>query len=147
MDFGQSLKRERERQVATLEAISEATKVPVRQLDALERNDAHELPGGVFNRGIVQSYCRYLGLDENEWLDRYHQIHQPTEQDWSGFAEAVKRGRAPATPLVQRRWWGVLLMLLALAALAWAAWHFIIRPRVGKPATGSGFDSASVQNW
>jgi hypothetical protein len=28
------------------------------------------------------------------------------------------------------RWWGVLLMLLALGALAWAAWKYVVRPRV-----------------
>lgn len=35
------------------------------------------------------------------------------------------------------RWWGVLLMLLALAALAWAAWTYVVQPRVfGHPLPG-----------
>jgi cytoskeleton protein RodZ len=99
VNFGESLKRERERQGATLEAIAEATKVPVRQLEALERDDQSELPGGVFHRGIVQSYCRTLGLDESEWRARYAATEKPDDQDWTEFAEAVKRGRTPETAL------------------------------------------------
>lgn len=134
MTFGESLRRERERRGITLEAISETTKVSLRHLLALEHDDDGDLPGGVFNRGFVQSYCRYLGLEEGEWLERYSAEHAAHEQDWSEFAEAVKRGRVPAEPLMRRRWWGVVAMLLALGAIAWAAWHYVIKPRTGRPA-------------
>ena len=133
MRFGESLREEREQRGVTLEAISEATKVSVRHLAALERDQDRDLPGGVFNRGFVQSYCRYLGLDEAAWVERYAAEHKSGEQDWSEFAAAVKRGREPAEPLVQRRWWGVLMMFVALGAVAWAAWHFVVKPRTGRP--------------
>jgi len=132
--FGESLKQERLRAGVPLEAVSEGTKVSLRHLEALERDDESELPGGVFNRGFIQSYCRFLGLDEAPWIGRYNQLHPPREMDpddISEFAQAVKRNRTPATPLVERRWWGVLLMLGALAGLAWLLWHFILRHRLG----------------
>ena len=129
MRFGQSLREERERRGVTLETISAATKVSVRHLTALEMDADGDLPGGVFNRGFVQSYCRYLGLDEAAWLERYSSQHSHRDPDWSEFAEAVKRNRVPAEPLVRHRWWGVLAMFLALVALAWAAWHYVIGPR------------------
>ena len=134
MKFGESLREERELRGVTLEAISAGTKVSVRHLAALEADDERNLPGGVFNRGFVQNYCRYLGLDEAEWLGRYSAEHAPGEQDWSEFAEAVKRGRVPGEPLVRRRWWGVVAMFIALCALVWASWHYVIKPRVGRPA-------------
>lgn len=145
MGFGQSLKDERERRGATLEAISESTKVSVRHLQALERDAWRELPGGVFNRGMVQGYCRHLGLDEREWLERYTATRPDHEQDWTEFAVAVKRNRT-SPPHVQRRWWGVLLMLIALAAIAWAAWHYVVKPRMGRPAPPSqGVQSARLR--
>lgn len=145
MGFGHSLRQEREQRGATLEQISESTKVSARHLQALEDERWKDLPGGVFNRGIVLGYCRFLGLDEREWLDRYAATRPEHEQDWTEFAEAVKRNRTPP-PQVKRRWWGVLLMLLALAAIAWAAWHYVVKPRMGKPATmPAGVQSARLR--
>ena len=144
MRFGESLKNEREQRGMALETISESTKVSIRYLQALENEAWNDLPGGVFNRGIVQSYCRVLALDERVWLERYAATRPEHKQDWTEFAVAVKRGRTP-NPRVERRWWGVLLMLLGLAAVAWAAWHFVMKPRMGRPAPApSGVQSADL---
>ncbi|MDE1154246.1 MAG: helix-turn-helix domain-containing protein [Acidobacteriaceae bacterium] len=133
MKFGESLKKERLRAGVSLGSVSEGTKVSVRHLEALEEDDPSRLPGGVFNRGIVQSYCRFLGLEEATWLETYtRQYPLPQNDNWGEFAEAVKRTRVQTTPLVERRWWGVLLMLIGLGALGWAAWHFVVQPRMGK---------------
>ena len=134
MSFGHSLREEREERGVSLEAVAEATKVSVRHLHALESDDTANLPGGVFNRGYVQSCCRFLGLDEVAWMERYDRECASPEPDWSEFAEAVKRNRIPSKSSHGRRWLGVLVMLLALGGVAWAAWHFVIRPRVGRAA-------------
>ena len=34
-------------------------------------------------------------------------------------------------PQVRRRWWGVVVMVVALLALVYAAWHYVVQPRVG----------------
>jgi len=52
--FGEELRRAREERGLAIEAISEATKVPVRHIRALEVGEYGELPGGVFRRGFVQ---------------------------------------------------------------------------------------------
>ena len=44
--FGEELRRERELRQISLREISESTKINVRYLDALERNDFKHLPGG-----------------------------------------------------------------------------------------------------
>ena len=129
--FGRELQQERERRGISLDAIAEGTKVSPRYLAALEHDDLRSLPGGVFNKGFLRSYCRFLGLNEDEWLARFNAGHSPeSDADWAAFAENVKRNR-PETPAhMRRRWWGVLLMFIALAAAAWATWHYLLRARL-----------------
>lgn len=131
MSFGSELRAERERRGVELGAIAAATKVSERHLRSLE-NDAHtELPGGVFNKGFVRSYCRHLQLDEEAWARRYAETFEESapEADWAAFAENVKRNRAPGPP-TGLRWWGVVLMVLALAGLAFAVWRFGVESRL-----------------
>jgi len=113
-----------------LESIAEGTKVPTRHLRALEQEDYEQLPGGVFNKGIVRSYCRHLGLDEQEWLQRFPNVAQEEpEPDWASFAENVRRSRDRRNAQTRRRWFGVLVMLLLLGALGWAAWKYVLQPK------------------
>lgn len=131
MSFGKDLQLEREARGVSLEAIAEGTKVSPRHLRALEDDDRANMPGGVFNRGMVRSYCIYLGLPEEEWLTRWSSVSGPdASADYAEFAENVKRNRPQRERGMRARWWGVLLMLIALGALGWAAWHYIIRPRM-----------------
>jgi cytoskeleton protein RodZ len=69
--FGDKLKREREMRRITLDEISESTKIPRRYLESLERENFESLPGGVFNKGFVKAYARYLGLDEEQAVADY----------------------------------------------------------------------------
>src|SRR5437870_1763683 len=62
-DFGRRLREARERRGVTLRQIANATKISVRALEALERNDFSRLPGGIFSRSFVRSYAVEVGLD------------------------------------------------------------------------------------
>ena len=64
--FGERLKREREMRGVSLEEIAESTKIGKRHLQALETEDFDQLPGGIFNKGFVRAYSKYLGLDEDQ---------------------------------------------------------------------------------
>jgi cytoskeleton protein RodZ len=64
--FGDKLKRERELRGVTLEEIAEATKIGTRSLKALEDEHFEQLPGGIFNKGFVRAYAKFLGLDEEQ---------------------------------------------------------------------------------
>ena len=61
--FGESLKRERELREISLRQISEATKINLRYLEALEENRFDALPGGLFNKGFIRAYATYIGID------------------------------------------------------------------------------------
>src|ERR1700709_1266948 len=115
VSFGRELQLERQRRHITLESIAEGTKVPTRHLRALEQEEYGQLPGGVFNKGIVRSYCKHLGLDEQEWLQKFPSaVPESTEPDWASFAENVRRNRANRNAETRMRWFGVLAMLLML---------------------------------
>ena len=64
--FGDKLKRERELRGVTLEEIAKATKIGTRALKALEDEHFEQLPGGIFNKGFVRAYAKFLGLDEEQ---------------------------------------------------------------------------------
>ncbi|MCZ6904391.1 MAG: helix-turn-helix domain-containing protein, partial [Acidobacteria bacterium] len=69
--FGENLRREREMRGVDLREIADATRINLRFLEAVENEKFGALPGGVFNRGFIRSYARYLGLDEEKILGEY----------------------------------------------------------------------------
>lgn len=69
--FGEQLRQARESQNITLQEIAATTKISSRALKALESEQFDQLPGGIFNKGFVRAYARYVGLDEEKMLAAY----------------------------------------------------------------------------
>ncbi len=55
----------------TLEAIAAATKLSLRQLNAIEAGDFKRLPGGIYNTNYLKQYARAIGFAETELLSFY----------------------------------------------------------------------------
>jgi len=66
--FGASLRRERELRGVTLQEIAASTKIGVSMLKAIEDDRFDKLPQGLFVRGFVREYARFLALDEQKIL-------------------------------------------------------------------------------
>lgn len=148
MGFGRDLQQQRVKRGVELEAIAASTRVSIRYLRALEDERSTDMPGGVFNKGILRSYCQCVGLEEREWMDRFatSELNASTEPDWEAFAESVRQHRLSQSGPRQRRWFGVVLMVLGLVALAWVAWHFTVRPRlIAQPKATSAASSGVSQ--
>jgi cytoskeleton protein RodZ len=81
--FGDRLRREREMRGITLDEITESTKIARRHLEALETERFDQLPGGVFNKGFVRAYARFLGIDEDRAVADYAAAtnEQPEPED------------------------------------------------------------------
>ncbi|MHB8303455.1 MAG: helix-turn-helix domain-containing protein [Acidobacteriaceae bacterium] len=132
--FGDALRVERQRRSVSLEEIAQTTKVTVRSLQALESEAFDQLPGGILGKGIVRSYVRCLGLDENEWVARFLEasgqnpntdtVTAPT-RDWVAFALNVSTGRVRSNGAFRLRWAGVVALLLLLCGLGWIVWGFV----------------------
>jgi cytoskeletal protein RodZ len=143
--FGDELRGERERRGVSIDMICAITKVSSRHVQALEANRFGELPGGVFRKGILRNYLSTVGLEESDWMNRFEDALRASghagesEADWAEFAVNVKRSRVPAGGGLRLKWLGVAAMLLAVAGMSWAAWHFVVEPRLRRPApVGTG---------
>lgn len=62
--IGPILKRVREEKNISLEEISEATKIRVKYLQAIENEQFELLPGAVYAKGFVNTYIRYLNIGD-----------------------------------------------------------------------------------
>jgi cytoskeletal protein RodZ len=125
MRFGHELKEQREKRGIALDDVAVATRISLRHLHALEAERFQDLPGGVFNRGIVRSYSAHCGLDPEATLQNFNQAlrsagiePEPKEDDWVEFAEAVRRSRKTEENAARWRWVGVVGILTAVLALA-----------------------------
>jgi cytoskeletal protein RodZ len=114
-NFGEALRREREMRGVSLEEVSNATRISTRFLLALENEQWHELPGGVFNRGFVRSVSRFLGLDEDALIAEYALVtnDKPELAVWA----TGEKPRSSVVPIV------LALIVLALAVGGYFAWH------------------------
>jgi cytoskeleton protein RodZ len=138
--FGESLKREREMRGVTLEEISLATRIATRFLRAIESEEWDQLPGGVFNRGFVRSFARYLGLDEENTVAEYTLAvgDRPSVPVWTGSPPVVTPERHPVA------WTLAAIFFLALLAGAWFGTRRFLAWRAAKrTAQATEMSSAS----
>ena len=129
--FGERLRREREMRGIKLEEIAESTKIGKRNLEALEQERFDQLPGGIFNKGFVRAYAKYLGLDEeqavNDFLAASANYDQPSALAPPIPPTWVKPPAMPSEASIRRknRLWA-LTALLALVA-GFALWFYYAR--------------------
>jgi cytoskeletal protein RodZ len=74
----------------SLRHIAERTKISVRTLEALERDDVARLPGGIFSRSIVRGYADAIGSDPEDAV-RDFTSRFPVESVFPGGAPAETR--------------------------------------------------------
>ena len=97
--FGEDLRKERLARSFALEDISAVTKISQRHLIALEQEKFRLLPGGILSKGIVRGYANAIGLDPQEWTERFLQADdtggQTADDDsgWTTFASNVGKAR------------------------------------------------------
>ena len=124
-NFGEELRKERVSRGVALEEITAVTKIAQRHLIALEQERFRLLPGGILNKGIVRGYAGALGLDPQDWTDRFMRAYNASgettiedDHGWTTFASNVGRARILRREAVEMRlrWLGA--GLLALAAIA-----------------------------
>jgi len=119
--FGETLKRERELRQISLREIAEATKINLRYLDALERDDFRHLPGGVFNKGFVRAYAQFIGIDPESMVTAYLEEENRQQARATRATGATTHDPEPSAPprsLVGRLWFVALVVILIVVVLA-----------------------------
>jgi len=72
--LGEKLRLAREERDITISEVAEQTRISALYLQAIEKDDYRTLPGGIFNKGFVKSFAKYVGVDEHEALQDYARI-------------------------------------------------------------------------
>ena len=65
-EFGDRLRKERERRRITLDSIAANTKIGLSLLQGLERGNVSRWPSGIFRRSFIRSYAQAIGLEPDE---------------------------------------------------------------------------------
>ena len=141
----------------SLEEIAETTKIGTRLLKALEQEQFDLLPGGIFNKGFVRAYARYLGMDEDQAVADYlhaagnaepdvqlmaHQ-NQGVESRYSDSDSSARRG-FPILPVL------ILLLVVVGGFGAWRLYQQHVEERQAwraerEPAAAQPPESTSPQ--
>lgn len=123
VSFGERMRRERELRGVKLEEIAESTKIGKRNLVALEEEAFDQLPGGIFNKGFVRAYAKFLGLDEeqavNDFLAASTSTDQPTLQLQTALLKPAVMPSDEALRKKDLRWAIAALMVLVVALGVW----------------------------
>lgn len=86
--IGSDLRRARTHREVELADVEAATRIRVRFLEAIEREEWDTLPGGVYTRGFIRTYASYLGMDGERLA-----------QDYREQVEGVQASSGPAREL------------------------------------------------
>lgn len=85
LTLGEKLRQAREERGFTLGDVAEQTRISSLYLESIENDDYRILPGGIFNKGFVKSYAKFVGISETEALSDYSALisssAKPEEED------------------------------------------------------------------
>lgn len=124
--FGASLRRERELRGVSLQEIAASTKIGVSMLQAIEDDRFDKLPQGLFVRGFVREYARFLALDEQKILTElsFHASQAPVPAPPAGEPGQRISSRLAAR-LING---GLIALILGLVVV------LILNPSFSRPA-------------
>ncbi len=126
-DLGQLLREARQRKGVSFEEVEEATRIRQKFLQALEEGDFGALPAEAYVKGFLRTYATYLELDPEEVMALYEgregegkaALPQP------GFFQPMELSMAAPSWLTPDLVIGAILIVVLLAFVAWAAWHYL----------------------
>ena len=72
--LGEKLRQAREERGISISEVAEQTRISPMYLECIESDNYKPLPGGIFNKGFLKSYAKYVGLDEQEVLQEYARL-------------------------------------------------------------------------
>jgi cytoskeletal protein RodZ len=126
-NFGEDLRMERLTRGIALEEITAVTKISQRHLLALEQETFRLLPGGILNKGIIRGYAGAIGLDQQDWTERFLKAYVASghaiddDRGWTSFASNVGKARILRhnQAEVRLRWVGAILLLCVVGVVGY----------------------------
>jgi cytoskeletal protein RodZ len=77
--LGEKLRQAREAKGVSISEVAEQTRISPLYIESIENNNYKPLPGGIFNKGFVKSYAKFVGVDEHEALSDYARLAAENE--------------------------------------------------------------------
>src|SRR5688500_2607540 len=78
--LGEKLRQAREERGISISEVAEQTRISSLYLKSIEDDNYKPLPGGIFNKGFVKAYAKYVGIDEQEALQDYARLVAQAEE-------------------------------------------------------------------
>ena len=124
VSFGEYLRKQRMLRGVTHEEIVRTTKVRQAYVEALEREEFSSLPPRTFVLGFLRAIARYLGLDEEDLVNRYLLVSRLREAEAAAsipVSSGKKAGLARKKPLRLLAWFGGAMLFFFIITLP----HFL----------------------
>ena len=101
-NFGATFRKARDSKGISLEKIAEETRISRRFLEAIEKEELHILPGGIFNRGFIRTFAERIGIDPDAAVSEYEQLIkiQDAEQQIAPAESPAQKAERNFYPLV-----------------------------------------------
>ena len=120
--LGEKLRQAREERGITIGEVAEQTRISPLYIESIERDDYRLLPGGIFNKGFVKSFAKYVGVDEQEALQDYagliaSQSSEVAVEPKSRRSEVLTDDRRSSSRLTTVIFAGLILALMAAGVL------------------------------
>ncbi|GMR04234.1 MAG: hypothetical protein BMS9Abin23_0125 [Thermodesulfobacteriota bacterium] len=120
---GTYIKREREYRGISLEKMHESTRVPLKNLKALEQDRFDLLPAPAFIRGYIKAICKCLGLDETDTLLRYEMyVRETSLQVMPARDEELPQEKRPFSLNSKN----IVTVLVVIGVIIIIAFYFVI---------------------
>jgi transcriptional regulator with XRE-family HTH domain len=147
--FGRRMRLERERRGVALETVAARTKISVRLLSDLERDQLSHWPRGIFRRAFVRSYAEAIGVDPDTALLEFVEDHPDPPEPLAPIggaspqvAAASAVARLTAAPPVALRDRAPLRLTFADTPRAFSGGPVLIS--VGRRLAAAAWDAGSM---
>lgn len=145
--LGEKLRQAREARGITISEVADQTRIAPLYIESIERDDFSPLPGGIFNKGFVKSFARYVGVDEQEALQDYAKLiagqdNQLSEEPKTRRPEVLTDDRASISNLPT-----IIIAILILGLMTWgvlALVRYIQSPPTEQAANTTGSTNTNV---
>lgn len=132
---GEALRERREARCYSLKEAYAAVRVPIVYIEAMESGRVHDLPGQTYAIGFIESYCAFLDMNSEPFVDRYRAaLRSPETQAKTPAAPKPLPVRIslPQLSFQTPEWmgdimtWGAICGMLLLAWLTYASFTYPI---------------------